>query len=66
MIPLRDNSRLGRVPIVTVALVVANVVVYVLATRHGWELFTGPSEATGLRYGAIPYTFSHYGQHCAI
>jgi len=42
------------------------VVVYVLATRHGWELFTGPSEATGLRYGAIPYTFAHWGQHCAI
>jgi membrane associated rhomboid family serine protease len=66
MIPLRDNSRLGRWPIVTIALVVANVVVYVLATRHGWELFTGPSEATGLRYGAIPYTFAHWGQHCAI
>jgi membrane associated rhomboid family serine protease len=51
---------------VTFALVVANVIVYVLATRYGWELFTGPSEATGLRYGAIPYTFSHWGQHCAI
>jgi membrane associated rhomboid family serine protease len=50
MIPLRDNSRLGRVPLVTIALVVANIVVYVLATR----------------YGAIPYTFGHYGQHCAI
>jgi membrane associated rhomboid family serine protease len=66
MIPLRDNSRLGRAPFVTIALVVANVVVYVLATRHGWQLFTGPSEATGLRFGAIPYTFGHYGQHCAI
>jgi membrane associated rhomboid family serine protease len=66
MIPLRDNSRLGRAPIVTIALVVANIVVYVLATRHGWQLFTGPSEGTGLRYGAIPYTFGHYGQHCAI
>jgi hypothetical protein len=35
MIPLRDNSRLGRAPFVTIALVVANVVVYVLATRTG-------------------------------
>jgi membrane associated rhomboid family serine protease len=66
MIPLRDNVRLGRAPLVTFALIVANIVVYVLATRHGWELFTGPSESTGLRYGAIPYTFSHSGQHCAI
>jgi membrane associated rhomboid family serine protease len=66
MIPLRDNLRLARAPFVTACLVVANVVVYVLATRHGWQLFTGPSEATGLRYGAIPYTFSHYGRHCAI
>jgi membrane associated rhomboid family serine protease len=66
MIPLRDNLRLARAPFVTACLVVANVVVYVLATRHGWELFTGPSEATELRYGAIPYTFSHYGRHCAI
>ena len=56
MIPLRDNMRLGRAPFVTFALVVANVVVYVLATRHGWDLFTGPSEATALRYGAIPST----------
>jgi membrane associated rhomboid family serine protease len=66
MIPLRDNVRLRRAPFVTFALIVANVVVYGLATRHGWELFTGPSEATGLHYGAIPYTFSHWGQHCAI
>src|SRR5579863_8571276 len=66
MIPLRDNLRLARAPLVTACLVVANLVVYVLATRHGWELFTGPSEATGLRYGAIPYTFAHWGQHCAI
>ena len=66
MIPLRDNMRLGWAPVVTIAVVLANVVVYVLATRHGWELFTGPSEATALRYGAIPYTFAHWGQHCAI
>lgn len=66
MIPLRDNMRLGRAPVVTIAVVFANVVAYVLATRHGWELFTGPSEATALRYGAIPYTFSHWGQHCGI
>jgi membrane associated rhomboid family serine protease len=66
MIPLRDNTRLARAPFVTALLVLANVVVYVLATRHGWELFTGPSEGTGLHWGAIPYTFSHWNQHCAI
>jgi len=66
MIPLRDNTRLARAPLATIALVVANVVAYVLATRHGWELFTGPRAPTGLRYGAIPYTFAHWGQHCAI
>jgi membrane associated rhomboid family serine protease len=66
LIPLRDNTRLARAPLVTIALVLANVIVYALATRRGWELFAGPSEGTGLRYGAIPYTFSHWGQHCAI
>jgi membrane associated rhomboid family serine protease len=66
MIPLRDNTRLGRLPFVTFALIAANVVVYVLVTLHGWSLVTGPSEATALRYGATPYTFSHWGQHCAL
>jgi membrane associated rhomboid family serine protease len=66
MIPLSDNIRLSRTPVVTIALVVANVIAYVLAAVHGGSLLGGPSGQTVVRYGAIPYEFSHWGQHCAL
>ena len=34
MFPLKDNIPLTRVPLLTVALVAINVVVYLLAIRH--------------------------------
>jgi hypothetical protein len=52
--------------VITVALILASVVAYVLATRHGGSLIGGPSGETIVRYGAIPYEFSHRGQHCAF
>jgi len=42
------------------------VVVYVLASAHGGSLIGGPSGQAIVRYGAIPYEFSHWGQHCAL
>ena len=63
MIPLNDNVRLSRTPVITIALVVANVVAYVLAAVHGGSLISGQ---TVVSYGAIPYEFSHWGQHCAL
>ena len=66
MIPLKDNIRLARVPIVTLALIAANVIAYLLAVANHGSIISGPSAETLLRYGAIPYEFSHWGQHCGF
>jgi hypothetical protein len=63
MIPFKDDVGVARVPVVTIALLLANVVVYLVATLHGgWLLVTGPHELTVIHFGAIPYEFSHWGQ----
>lgn len=51
---------------VTVALIVINVVVYLLSIRHGGSLFGGPTDSTSVRYGAIPYELTHPGHHCGL
>ena len=66
MIPLRDSIRLTRLPVVTIALIAANVIAYLLSIRAGGSLLGGPSTATIVRYGAIPYEFTHLGSHCAL
>jgi membrane associated rhomboid family serine protease len=53
-----------RLPLVTIALILADVIVYVLALVHGGSFFDGPSPETALRYGAIPYELTHPGSHC--
>ena len=47
MIPLKDNIPTDRFPFVTFALIVANVIVYILAIRHGGSLISGPTPAAG-------------------
>lgn len=66
MIPLKDNIPTSRFPFVTVALILANVVVYLLTIRHGGSLISGPDTQEVVKYGAIPYTFTHWGKHCGI
>ena len=66
MIPFKDDIGLARTPVITIALILASVVAYVLAAVHGGSLIGGPSGQTVVRYGAIPYEFSHWGQHCAL
>jgi membrane associated rhomboid family serine protease len=66
VIPLKDNIPTNRFPFVTVALILANVVVYLLAIRHGGSIISGPDTQEVLKYGAIPYTFTHWGKHCGI
>jgi len=65
VIPLKDNIPTDRFPFVTLALIVANVVVYLLAIRHGGSLIGGPATPEVIRYGAIPYSLTHSGAHCA-
>ena len=64
MFPLRDNIALSRVPLVTIAIVIVNVIAYLLAIRHGGSFFGGPSPSVALHYGAIPYELTHPGEHC--
>jgi membrane associated rhomboid family serine protease len=66
LFPLRDSVRLTRRPLVTLALVAANVIAYLLAIRHGGSVVDGPSSETVVAYGAIPYEFAHLGSHCAL
>lgn len=62
MFPLRDNIATDRFPLVTLLLLVANVVVYFFFQKGG--ILHGPSDEQILRYGAIPYEFSHPGKQC--
>ncbi len=66
MIPIKDNIPTDRFPIVTVLLIAANVIAYLLAIRHGGSLISGPDTHEVVKYGAIPYTFTHWGKHCGI
>jgi membrane associated rhomboid family serine protease len=66
MIPLKDNIPNERFPFVTVALVVINVIAYLLSIRHGGSLLGGPSTSTVLHDAAIPYDFSHPGKYCTL
>jgi membrane associated rhomboid family serine protease len=47
-------------------LVAINVVVYLLAIRHGGSFFGGPTESVAVHYGAIPYELTHPGDHCQL
>ena len=66
MIPLKDNIPTDRFPLVTVALILANVVVYLLSIRHGGSLISGPDNQEVVKYGAIPFAVTHPGDHCGL
>jgi membrane associated rhomboid family serine protease len=64
--PLKDNIGTRRTPVVTIALIVANVIVYVLSILHGGSILGGPDSTTVVHYGAIPYEFTHPGKECDL
>ncbi len=65
MIPFKDNiPRLG-FPFLTVALLLLDVVVYLLSIRHGGSFLYGPSHRVAVQHGAIPYELTHSGGRCA-
>jgi membrane associated rhomboid family serine protease len=66
MFPLKDNIHKDHFPLITVVLIAINVVVYLLAIRHGGSFLGGPTEGTEARLGAIPYELSHPGTHCHL
>ena len=66
MFPLKDNVGTRTTPIVTIALIVTNVIVYFLSIRHGGSILSGPDSTTVVHYGAIPYEFTHPGKECDL
>jgi membrane associated rhomboid family serine protease len=64
LFPLKDNIPTRRFPILTVALIAINVVMYFGFQGGGLGL---PSDDTkSIEYGAIPYEISHPGDQCVI
>jgi membrane associated rhomboid family serine protease len=63
LIPLKDNIPTRRFPFVTVALILANVIVYILAVRHGGSLISGPDDYEVVKYGSIPFALTHCLTH---
>ena len=66
MIPIKDNIPTDRFPFVTVALILANVIVYLLSIRHGGSVISGPDAQEVVKYGATPYALTHSGVHCGL
>jgi membrane associated rhomboid family serine protease len=67
VIPLKDNIPTDRPALVTMALVLANVIVYLITTvGSGGSILTGPTADVVVHYGAIPYEFTHWGKECDI
>ena len=66
MIPIKDNIPTDRFPLVTVLLILANVVAYLLAVGHGGSVISGPDAHEIYRYGAVPYALTHASLHCGI
>jgi len=66
LLPLKDNIPTDRTPIVTIALIVANVIVYFFLQKHSGGIFSGPTDVNTTRWAAIPYEFTHWGKHCDL
>ncbi len=66
MIPIKDNIPTDRFPFVTIGLILANFIVYILAVRHGGSFISGPDSPEVVKYGAIPYAITHAGSHCGL
>jgi membrane associated rhomboid family serine protease len=64
--PLKDNIGTRNTPVVTIALIIANVVVFFLSIRHGGSILGGPDSTTVVHYGAIPYEITHPGKECEL
>jgi membrane associated rhomboid family serine protease len=66
--PLKDNLPTRDLPIVTILLIVANAVAYLLLQPKTGIDFSGNSLDQGplFHYGAVPYELTHSGQHCEV
>jgi membrane associated rhomboid family serine protease len=63
VLPLKDNIPTRNTPFVTIALILACVFVY-FVLQHGG--ISGPTDASVVKYAAIPYEITHPGKECGI
>ncbi len=68
MFPLKDNIPTERMPVLTIAFIVINVVAYLFLQKKTGIDFTGSSldQKELVSYGAIPYEFTHPGDQCGL
>ena len=59
MIPIKDNIPTDTFPFVTLALILANFIVYLVAIRHGGSFISGPDAFEEVKYGAVPKLLTH-------
>jgi membrane associated rhomboid family serine protease len=64
--PLKDNIPTRQLPVITIALIIANVVVFFISIRNGGSIWNGPDSQTVVHYGAIPFEITHPGRECDL
>ena len=65
MLALKDNIPTRRLPVLTVAIIVANVLVFFLFQKARLSLGGAAiDEANAVEFGAIPYEIAHWGAGC--
>jgi membrane associated rhomboid family serine protease len=65
--PLKDNIPTDRTPVVTIALILANVLVFFLFQKARITVGgSGVDQVNAIHYGAIPYEFTHPGKMCDV
>jgi membrane associated rhomboid family serine protease len=63
VIPLKDDIPTRRTPVITIALILINVIVYFAFEQGLWDLGTTGNERV-FEYGAIPVEITHPGTEC--
>jgi len=67
LIPLKDNIPTDRFPVVTVALIALNVLMFFFFQKVGLSLGGANVDSQNvIDYGAIPYEITHPGEQCDV
>jgi membrane associated rhomboid family serine protease len=68
LFPLKDNIPTEGTPVVTIALIIINCVVYLFLQPKSGIDFSGNSlnQQDLFNYAAVPYELSHWGQQCDL
>jgi membrane associated rhomboid family serine protease len=62
--PLKDNIPTDRTPVLTIAFIAINVLVYFLLQKGG--ILSGPDDGIVVDWGVIPYELTNPGSNCDL